>query len=120
MIRALPAYLLAALIALSGAAGVLVAVGGATFPLGGIDMPYVYVLPPLVALALFQLIFGSTTGRWRGLRFWALALPVSAAIWGAGLVLLLEAQTTAVQALIGVAAAHVAAGLIALLAGRHG
>lgn len=114
MTRPLPAGLLACLIALGGAAGVLLAVGGAVLPMGGTDLPTAYVLPPLVALALFQLIFGALSGHWRGPRFWMVALPVSASIWGAGLWLLLDGRITAPQALAGTALAHLAAVLVAL------
>lgn len=110
---ALPAYLLASVTGLAGMTAVLPVAGGATLPLGATDLPLAYVLPPLVGLALFQLVFGAVTGRWRGLRFWAVGLPVTAAIWGAGLVLMLGGHVTAIQALAGVSAAMMLAGLLA-------
>lgn len=119
MTALLPPALLAALIAFGGAAGVLVVAGGAVLPLGGIDLPTAYLLPPLVALALFQLVFGALARRWRGLSFWLVALPVSALIWGAGLWLLLDARITVPQALAGTAIGHLAA-LLAALAGMRG
>lgn len=114
MTRTLPAAMLAALVALSGAAGVLVVAGGALVPVGGTDLPLAYILPPLVALALFQLIFGALSGFWRGPGFWLVALPVSAVIWGVGLWLLLDARITAPQVLAGTALAHLAAVLLAV------
>lgn len=119
MIRTLPAWLLAALIALTGAAGVLAVAGGTTVPLGGTDLPLAYVLPPLVGLALFQLVFGTLAGRWRGLRYWLIALPLSAVIWGGALVLLLDGRLTVGQALAAAVAGHLAAGLVALAAGSR-
>ena len=70
MIPALPAYLLSAGLGLAGAAGILSAVAAQTVPLLGTQVPLAYLLPPIVGLALFQLVFGTCTGRWRGWRFW--------------------------------------------------
>ncbi|TGN50207.1 hypothetical protein E4L95_17615 [Paracoccus liaowanqingii] len=119
MTAPLPSGLLAALIALGGAAGVLVVAGGAVFPMGGTDLPAAYVLPPLVALALFQLVFGAMSGRWRGPGFWLAALPLTALIWGAGLWLLLDGRITAPQALAGTASALLAVLLVALVLMRR-
>ena len=114
MIPALPAYLLSAGLGLAGAAGILSAVAAQTVPLLGTQVPLAYLLPPIVGLALFQLVFGVCTGRWRGWRFWAAAIPLSAVIWGAALMALLGGHASW-QAALGVAAAgHVAAGLAAL------
>ena len=77
-------------------------------------VPLAYLLPPIVGLALFQLVFGVCTGRWRGLWFWAAAIPLSAVMWGAALMALLGGHASW-QAALGVAAVgHVAAGLAAL------
>ena len=119
MTPALPAWLLAALIALTGAAGVLVLAGGVTVPVGGTALPLAYALPPLVGLALFQLVFGLLARRWRGLGYWLVALPLSAAIWGGALALMLEGRLTATQALGLAVAGHLAAGLAALAAGSR-
>lgn len=114
MIPALPAYLLSAGLGLAGAAGILSAVAAQTVPLLGTQVPLAYLLPPIVGLALFQLVFGVFTGRWRGWRFWAAAIPLSAVIWGAALMALLGGHASW-QAALGVAAVgHVAAGLAAL------
>ena len=114
MIPALPAYLLSAGLGLAGAAGILSAVAAQTVPLLGTQVPLAYLLPPIVGLALFQLVFGTCTGRWRGWRFWAAAIPLSAVIWGAALMALLGGHASW-QAALGVAAVgHVAAGLAAL------
>lgn len=114
MIPALPAYLLSAGLGLAGAAGILSAVAAQTVPLLGTQVPLAYLLPPIVGLALFQLVFGVGTGRWRGLRFWVAAIPLSAVIWGAALMALLGGHASW-QAALGVAAVgHVAAGLAAL------
>lgn len=114
MIPALPAYLLSAGLGLAGAAGILSAVAAQTVPLLGTQVPLAYLLPPIVGLALFQLVFGVCTGRWRGLRFWVAAIPLSAVIWGAALMALLGGHASW-QAALGVAAfGHVAAGLAAL------
>lgn len=114
MIPALPAYLLSAGLGLAGAAGVLSAVAAQTVPLLGTQVPLAYLLPPIVGLALFQLVFGACTGRWLGWRFWAAAIPLSAVIWGAALMALLGGHASW-QAALGVAAVgHVAAGLAAL------
>lgn len=114
MIPALPAYLLSAGLGLAGAAGILSAVAAQTVPLLGTQVPLAYLLPPIVGLALFQLVFGVCTGRWRGLRFWVAAIPLSAVIWGAALMALLGGHASW-QAALGVAAVgHVAAGLAAL------
>lgn len=119
MIRALPAYLLAALLGVAGAAGTLSAVAARTVPMLGTAVPLAYLLPPLVGLALFQLAFGLTAGRWRGWRFWAAALPLSVAIWGGCLIALLQGAATWRQAAVAAALGHVLAGLAALATDRR-
>ena len=119
MIPALPAFLLAACLGLAGAAGILSAVAAQTVPLLGTQVPLGYLLPPVVGLALFQLVFGTCTGRWRGWRFWVAALPLSAIIWGAGLVALLGGHVSWQAALGAAAAGHVLAGLTALSLARR-
>nr|WP_111298867.1 hypothetical protein [Paracoccus saliphilus] len=114
MTRSLPAFAAAALVALTGAAGFVLLAGGTTFSVGMARVPLVYVLTPLVALALFQLVFGLTTRRWRGSRFWMVALPLSALLWGGGLYLVLEAWLTPRTVLWAEAAVHLVAGLLAL------
>lgn len=114
MTRSLPAFAAASLVALLGAGGFVVLAGGTTFSVGMARVPLVYVLTPLVALALFQLVFGVMAGRWRGTRFWMVALPLSALLWCVGLYMVLEAWLTPRAALWAEAAAHLAAGLTAL------
>ncbi|WP_405405760.1 hypothetical protein [Paracoccus sp. Ld10] len=119
MISTLPAFLLSAGLGLAGAAGIIGAVAARTVPLMGTQIPLAYLLPPVVGLAVFQLVFGTATGRWRGWRFWAASLPVSATIWGAGLIALLGGYASWQIALGGAAAGHVLAGLTAVFAGRR-
>lgn len=114
MTHSLPAFAAASLVALLGAAGFVLLAGGTTFSVGLAQIPLVYVLTPLVALALFQLVFGLSTRRWRGSRFWMAALPLSAVMWGVGLYLMLDGWLTPRAALWAEAVAHLAAGLVAL------
>lgn len=37
--------------------------------------PVLFYAAPLAGAALFQLIFGGITGKWRGWRFWLIAIP---------------------------------------------
>lgn len=114
MTRSLPAFAAASLVALMGAGGFVLLAGGTTFSVGLAQIPLVYVLTPLVALALFQLAFGLSAHRWRGSRFWMVALPLSALLWGGGLYLVLEGWLAPRAALWAEAGAHLAAGLAAL------
>ncbi|MBW7055828.1 hypothetical protein KY389_03850 [Paracoccus bogoriensis] len=110
----LPPLFLAALPALAVGAGVLVVLGGETFPIGPTRLPMVYLVTPLAVLAVFQIVFGGLTGRWRGWRFWALALPVSAILWGTGLILFLDGRAAPVPLLLAEAAAHLLVAALAL------
>ncbi|WP_410217538.1 hypothetical protein [Paracoccus sp. (in: a-proteobacteria)] len=114
MMRALPAFAVASLVALSGAAGFARLVGGATFAMGQTQVPVIYVAPPLIGLALFQLVFGLLCTRWRGLRFWLTALPMSTILWVGGLYLLLEGRIEGRVFLGAEVMVHLMAGLIAL------
>jgi len=114
MIRPLPAFLLSSLIALGGAAVFVLLAGGATFHVGLTRLPLIYVLTPLLGLALFQLAFGLTARRWRGSVFWLLALPISGTLWGTGLYLVLQDQLSPLTVAVAEAVTHVAAGLVAL------
>ena len=116
MIGLLPPLFLAALPALAAGAGVLLVLGGETFPVGLTRLPMAYLLTPLAVLAVFQIVFGALTGRWRGWRFWALALPVSAILWGAGLILFLDGRAAPVPLLLAEAAAHLLVATLALAA----
>lgn len=114
MTRALAPFALACLAALAGVWAFWVWVGGATFAVGPTRLPMVYALPPVLALALFQMVFAGLTGRWRGWRFWAAAGPVVAALWSLGVVAVITGQTAPALALAGVAGAVLAFGLWAL------
>lgn len=116
MIRAFGPFLSATLAALAGVWAFWTLVGGATFALGPTRLPMIYALAPLLALALFQLVFSSLTGRWRGWRFWAAAGPVVGAMWSLGLAATLAGHVAPVVALTGATAAAVAFGLFALAA----
>lgn len=116
MISLLPPLILAALPALAAGAGAVLLLGGETFPAGPTRLPMVYVLTPLAVLAVFQIVFGALTGRWRGWRFWALALPVSAILWGAGLILFLDGRAAPLALLLAEAVAHLLVATIALVA----
>lgn len=116
MTRALPPFALACLAALAGVWAFWVWVGGATFAVGPTRLPMVYALPPVLALALFQMVFAGLTGRWRGWRFWAAAGPVVAALWSLGVVAVITGQAAPALALAGVAGAVLAFGLWALAA----
>ncbi|MDM7459225.1 MAG: hypothetical protein P3W94_007730 [Paracoccus sp. (in: a-proteobacteria)] len=97
------------------ALAVLLMLGGETFPIGPQRLPMAYALTPVAGLAVFQLVFGMLTGRWRGGRYWLIALPVSALIWGTGLFLLLEGLVRPAPLLAGQFAAHTAAAGLAIL-----
>lgn len=99
------------------ALAVLLTLGGETFPVGPRRLPMAYALTPVAGLAVFQLLFGTLTGRWRGGRYWMIALPVSAVIWGAGLVLLLEGMVAPGPLLLGQFIAHVAVAALAVTRG---
>jgi len=114
MPRAIGPFLSGALAALAGGCGWLAVVGGATFAMGPMRLPMVYALTPLLGLALFQLVFSGLTGRWRGWRFWAVALPFSACLWALGVAVAITAQAAPLTALLGVLALHLAFGLWAL------
>lgn len=116
MTRALPPFALGCLAALAGVWAFWVWVGGATFAVGPTRLPMVYALPPVLALALFQMVFARLTGRWRGWRFWAVAGPVVAALWSLGLVATITGQVPPALALAGVIGAALAFGLWALSA----
>lgn len=121
MTRALPPFVLASLTALAGVWAFWTWVGGATFAAGPTRLPMAYALPPLLALALFQMVFAGLTGRWRGWRFWAVAGPVVAALWSLGVVAVITGQVPPALALAGVIGAALAFGLWALSAtGRAG
>lgn len=114
MPRAIGPFLTGMLAALAAGWGWLVVVGGATFAIGPTRLPLAYVLTPLLGLALFQLVFGLLTGRWRGWRFWAIVAPFSAAVWGLDVVSAISAQLSPLPALLAVLAAHLTFGLWAL------
>ena len=116
MTRTLVPFALACLAALAGVWAFWVWVGGATFAVGPTRLPMAYALPPLLALALFQMVFAGLTGRWRGWRFWAVAGPVVAAAWSLGVVAMITGHLAPVVALAGVAVAVLAFGLWALAA----
>ncbi|MDM7459028.1 MAG: hypothetical protein P3W94_006685 [Paracoccus sp. (in: a-proteobacteria)] len=96
------------------ALAVLLMLGGETFPIGPQRLPMAYALTPVAGLAVFQLVFGMLTGRWRGGRYWLVALPVSALIWGTGLVLLLEGLVRPAHLLAGQFVAHTAVAGLAI------
>jgi hypothetical protein len=114
MTRALPPFALACLATVAGVWAFWVWVGGATFAVGPTRLPMVYALPPVLALALFQMVFAGLTGRWRGWRFWAVAGPVVAAVWTLGVVATITGQLAPLPALAGVTLAALAFGLWAL------
>ncbi|MFN3936936.1 MAG: hypothetical protein ACK4KW_05090 [Gemmobacter sp.] len=70
-------------IAVAAGVGWMLAVS--TLRLPGTTIPMAYLAGPLAGLAAFQLAFGATSGRWRGWRFWAVALPLTLASTGAAL-----------------------------------
>ncbi|MBF5078287.1 hypothetical protein F1642_03565 [Paracoccus sp. NBH48] len=114
MIPALPAYLLSAGLGLAAAAGILSAVAAQTVPparhAGAAGLSAAADRRDGAVPAGLR----ACTGRWRGWRFWAAAIPLSAVIWGAALMALLGGHASW-QAALGVAAVgHVAAGLAAL------
>jgi ABC-type multidrug transport system permease subunit len=115
MIRPLPAFALASLAALAGGWAFMAGVGGQTFAVGLVRMPVIYLLTPLLALALFQIVFGALSGLWRGWRFWAAALPFAMTVWGFGLVLSLSANAPPATALALVVVVLLAFGIWALL-----
>jgi hypothetical protein len=114
MSRAIGPFLSGVLAALAGGWGWLALVGGSTFVAGPTRLPMVYALTPVLGLALFQLVFSGLTGRWRGWRFWAVALPFSACIWTLGVAVAITGQAAPLTALLGVLALHLAFGLWAL------
>lgn len=116
MTRALAPFALACLAAMAGVWAFWVWVGGATFPVGPTRLPMVYALPPVLALALFQMVFAGLTGRWRGWRFWAVAGPVVAALWTLGVVATNTGQLAPPGALAGVTLAALGFGIWALAA----
>lgn len=120
MMPQLVAFALAAAAALAGTAGYvwLAAEGRLVAPLD--HVPIIYVAPPVLMLALFQIVFGAITGRWRGWRFWAVAVPFVALVWLLGLIAVLTANVHAGAALAAVLAAKVAFGLWALRATEPG
>lgn len=74
-------------VALAAGYAVMARIVGAAFdPFGpGVNsIMLVYVLPPLAALAVFQLVFGLATRIGRSWRFWAAGLPLVYAGAGAG------------------------------------
>ncbi|MFN3294591.1 MAG: hypothetical protein ACK414_14260 [Gemmobacter sp.] len=116
MIRAFGPFLSATLAALAGVWAFWALVGGATFAVGPTRLPMVYALAPLLALALFQLVFSGLTGRWRGWRFWAAAGPVAASLWTLGVAAALTGYAAPAVALAGATAVTLAFGLFALAA----
>ncbi len=118
MPRAVGAFLVALLSAIVGVAAYWGWIGGATFAVGPTRLPLVFVMPPVLGLALFQLVFGAMTGCWRGWRFWAVAGPFAAATWGLGLTAAIGGFVSPTLSLALVLALTVGFGLFALRATR--
>jgi uncharacterized membrane protein YfcA len=78
--RPAAAFALAFACAAASALAALWWIGVTTLRVPGTTVPAAYAAAPLVGLAVFQIVFGTLAGRWRGAAFWAAALPLTGAI----------------------------------------
>lgn len=109
------AAFLLAFIAGAAAAGAVYYLGviGMLGTPGAMNVGYLLtVMSPLAGLSVFQLLFGMT-GRWRGWRFWAVALPVVYLI-------ILGLFVLALQGMLQMTVALPVAAVLLLLAGIWG
>jgi hypothetical protein len=72
------------------------------------EVPLLVLILPVVGLAVFQLLFGSMTGRWRGWQFW---------LWAGGLAYGLGGLTVWTSTMGWVGAPAALAGFVAVLGG---
>lgn len=78
--------------AAAAALAVLWWMGGTTLRIPGTTVPAAYAAAPLAGLAVFQIAYGALARRWRGMTFWAAALPVTGAVTALALAAVLTAH----------------------------
>jgi hypothetical protein len=115
--RAVAGFVPAFALGAGTAVAVLLWLGQTALRLPGTTVPAAYAAAPLAGLAVFQIAFGLIARRWRGLLFWAAALPVKAAVTALALT---SALTARVAAPVALAAALSALFLFGLWAAARG